>query len=405
MSNLAFIKYNNLLLLKYSPDNGADWIYDKFDNGDICRVKRTFNFTKDHLFNRDPYSGEEDIESLGYVIFVLAEIHGEYYKFDRSVLGLDVNLYMHRDIKFKKKMFMAKYNKSIFRVFNKIVNEDIRIGNAVDDIPVEVFKELIDNFPSRTELEKYVKARVSSTIREYVENSEDSKAEYEKYMNRYVKSFKGDNLLNTFAKNEERKYKAILFKLKKMLDDEINYTENQWQKEILQIIQLIYPKYIRAYDEVQIKDIYHNKKRRLDFLLVDSNGNIDIVEIKKPFDNKILSRTRYRDNYVPLRELSGSIMQVEKYIFYLNKWGKDGEKKLTEKFSEDLPNDFEIKIINPGAIIIMGRENNLTLAQLEDFEVIKRKYKNVVDIITYDELIKRIKQIIHKYNTLAENVS
>ena len=181
-----------------------------------------------------------------------------------------------------------------------------------------------------------------------------------------------------------------------MLDDEINYTENQWQKEILQIIQLIYPKYIRAYDEVQIKDIYHNKKRRLDFLLVDSNGNIDIVEIKKPFDNKILSRTRYRDNYVPLRELSGSIMQVEKYIFYLNKWGKDGEKKLTEKFSEDLPNDFEIKIINPGAIIIMGRENNLTLAQLEDFEVIKRKYKNVVDIITYDELIKRIKQIIRR---------
>lgn len=76
-------------------------------------------------------------------------------------------------------------------------------------------------------------------------------------------------------------------------------------------------------------------------------------------------------------------MQIEKYIFYLNKWGKKGEEVLTKKYKDELPKGFSIKITNPGGIIIMGRENNLSPSQKQDFEVIKRKYKNVLDIITY----------------------
>ncbi|MHB8279721.1 MAG: Shedu immune nuclease family protein, partial [Candidatus Humimicrobiaceae bacterium] len=155
--------------------------------------------------------------------------------------------------------------------------------------------------------------------------------------------------------------------------------------------------YIAAFDEVTINDIY-NKKRKLDFILVDSNGNIDVVEIKRPFNKSIVSQNKYRDNYIPLRELSGSVMQIEKYVFYLNKWGIKGEEILTKKFKNDLPKNFRIKIINPGGLIIMGRENDLTNEQLADFEVIKRKYINIIDIITYDELILRIEKLIDKFN-------
>lgn len=42
----------------------------------------------------------------------------------------------------------------------------------------------------------------------------------------------------------------------------------------------------------------------------------------------------------------------------------------------------------------MGRDHNLSQAQLADFEVVKRKYKNILDILTYDELIRRLKFII-----------
>jgi hypothetical protein len=104
-----------------------------------------------------------------------------------------------------------------------------------------------------------------------------------------------------------------------------------------------------------------------------------------------MTKGAYRDNFIPLRELSGTVMQIEKYIYYLNRWSYAGEKKLTEKYKEVLPANFQIKITNPGGIIIMGREHNLTAEQKLDFEVVKRKYKHVLDIITYDNLLQRLK--------------
>lgn len=53
-------------------------------------------------------------------------------------------------------------------------------------------------------------------------------------------------------------------------------------------------------------------------------------------------------------------MQIEKYIYYLNKSGKNGEKSLTKKYKDKLPTDLEIKITNPNGMIIMGRDTILT---------------------------------------------
>jgi hypothetical protein len=180
-----------------------------------------------------------------------------------------------------------------------------------------------------------------------------------------------------------------------MLKNSDQYNEKQWQKEILHIILLIFPKYIHVFKEVPVKDVY-NKTRKLDFLLVDSSGYADIIEIKKPFGSCIVSKNEYRGNHIPLRELSGTVMQLEKYIFYLNKWGVIGEKYLSSKYKNKLPNNFKIRITNPGGLIIMGRSNLLNNHQKEDFEVIRRKYKNVIDIMSYDDLIHRLENIIGK---------
>lgn len=150
-----------------------------------------------------------------------------------------------------------------------------------------------------------------------------------------------------------------------------------------------------------IKDYYTNPlktiTRYIDLLLVDSNGNVDVIEIKKPFDNCIISKSRYRDNYTPMKELSGTIMQVEKYIFHLNKWGIEGEKALSKRYKGNLPLWFKIRITNPKGIVILGRNNNLSEEQLFDLEIIKRKYSNLVDIITYDDLIHRLENLLEKY--------
>ena len=166
----------------------------------------------------------------------------------------------------------------------------------------------------------------------------------------------------------------------------------------MQIILLLYPKYIHVFKEAPVRDTYNNANRNIDYLLVDSSGNTDIIEIKKPFDKRIVTVRTYRDNYIPLRELSGTVMQIEKYIFYLNKWGRKGEDKLTAYYKDKLAENFKIKITNPSGIIIMGRKKGMTNEQLQDFEVIKRKYKNVIDIITYDDLLERLEFTISQWS-------
>ena len=160
-------------------------------------------------------------------------------------------------------------------------------------------------------------------------------------------------------------------------------------------VLLINP-YITILSDVEIKSPYANssEKKKLDYLFIDSNGYVDIVEIKKPHDNELLYRSKERDNYVPIKHLSSAVMQTEKYIFYLTRWGERGEEELNKKHLDKIPSGLKIKIINPKGMIIMGRENSFKSEQKQDFEIIKRQYKNVIEIITYDDLIQRIKNQI-----------
>ncbi len=98
-------------------------------------------------------------------------------------------------------------------------------------------------------------------------------------------------------------------------------------------------------------------------------------------------------------------MQIEKYIFHLNKSGRKGEQKLTAHCQKKgiIPKDFEIKITNPGGIIIIGRTQGLTDEQYQDFEVIKRKYKNIIDIMTYDDLIERLNRTINCWKNVSNS--
>jgi len=56
-----------------------------------------------------------------------------------------------------------------------------------------------------------------------------------------------------------------------------------------------------------------------------------------------------------------------------------------------------VKITNPKAIVVAGRSNTLSPPQLFDLELIKRKYANIVDILSYDDLLSRLSRIIEKF--------
>ena len=155
---------------------------------------------------------------------------------------------------------------------------------------------------------------------------------------------------------------------------------------------------------VRIADCYSNPgavgHRYIDLALVDAAGNLDVIEIKRPHGDRLLANGRYRSNGVPTRELSGAIMQAEKYIFHLSKWGVAGEEALNRKYAAELPQDMRIQVTNPKAILILGRDRDASGSPLlepslrHDFEIIRRKYANVMDIMTYDDLLARLDNII-----------
>lgn len=401
------ITTDNKLLIVYEPENGESWVEDKFSTNEEAPINRCFYFTQEDLF--------EKRNSCTYV-FVLGNLCVDgYFLIRKEILHLSFNLLLHKDIKFSSKTFLATGSISIFKRIDSLINEPIIIGgDREDSIPLTEFKKLLKSFPTRTTLLHYANARITGILKDYFETMTDAQLQLERHLSRL------GSIENTIQTNQDElgraipeplrryesiKYRYLLDEMKAMLDRAEEYNESLWQTKILQMILLLFPKYLYALKELVIHDSSTNPdriiNRRIDFALIDTNGNLDIIEIKKPFSSATLAQI-YRDNYIPKRELSGAIMQVEKYIFYLQKWGYQGEKYILQNRVVELANCQRINLTNPKGMVIIGRSNQLTEREKLDFEIIRRKYSNIMDIITYDDLVNRLENIIKKFEVPNE---
>ena len=319
---VSFRRDRDRVILIYTPEfpEGAEWTTNKLNKGKDITIKKTFKFSPKQLLEIKPPELDEDDpfsnEEYETAYFLYAEADDEYFRIVKGVLTDQIQIYISKEIDFDTKLFVADSDISIFNTIASLTKEDIYIGgehpNALSKI---AFEELIKKFPTTHEKKLYAKSRVATILRHYINNIRDAENAYNRYMDKKV-SATGINLIQMFQESEVFKYETILDKLKYMLDHEKDYLERQWQIEILEIILLIYPKYINVFQNVSIF-VPNAHDRYLDYLLVDSNGHIDIIEIKKPFDHCIVTESGYRNNHVPLRELSGAIMQIEKYFVFL----------------------------------------------------------------------------------------
>jgi len=389
---IDFLKRDDLLLMRYIPDRGeANWLVEPLQSeNEISLSRKAFNVRKE-IYRTDIEDGEHGMDPCYY--FVVGLLDGVYYRMDRRFLGIEYDLYIDKSLTFRRTTFVAETNIPIFRGFNDYGFTVLRIGGEHPDaLPKAVFEEMLKQFPNAYELKKYARARVSSMIRNYVPINTDFEAQYHRYRDR-KESAKGNQPKEIFGEYEADKFAVLVEKIGAMLGNAESYSETQWQKEIVQVIQLLYPKYLKAFREAPVWDSLAGKDRSIDFLLVDASGYVDAIEIKKPFAECIVTSNRYRDNHVPMRELSGTVMQLEKYLYHLSRWGEAGERRLNERFAKELPDGLRLKIVNPSGMIIMGRDIALTPDQKADFEVIRRKYRNVMEIMTYDDMLRRLKTI------------
>ncbi|MCK5510391.1 DUF4263 domain-containing protein [Candidatus Parcubacteria bacterium] len=388
--NIEIKKEKNKIFLYYHIED-TEWLLDVLDE---YKIKQTFLLAKKlTVFGKDIIKLE------------IAKLRGDYYCFYKRVLDINYNVYFAKDYLLETKYFViSNYVRpvSIFKAIEKINDNRNSIyigGNKDGSIPFEIFNEMIKKFPNSYELMLYKQSRIEIILEDYLSKNKSYSDKYQKYL-----KLKEDRELNRVltgidVKLDLKRVKFLKEELEQKLNNPVGLNENEWQKIIFEIIKLLYPKYILVLNKIEVKDPYYNgsgkaktDKREIDIALLDVDGNVDIIEIKIP-DVHILSNIEYRNNFYPLRELSGAVMQLEKYIFYLNKGGIKLEQKIKKKYSSRLPKKFDIKIVNPRGIIIAGRSDKWDERQKKDFEIIKRKYKNFVDILTYDDLLSRLSNL------------
>ena len=408
--NIAVRKTENELVFEYTPQNGIEYL--KKWKADLNEDELEDASDGLNIWAHKIYPGYNEIQfpSDDKALFPVASIEGEYYKIKQDVFNLKHSFYFSKDLPFSIGLFLCQqngYRESVLGVIDEMVQSDIYIEtdeekcSEQNHIPFESYKQLLDLFPKRAETQKYYRSRICGILSEYLSDSDSRVKEYEIFMekkNRKLSEIKkasgffDEDMFRQMQKHKFDLVRASREWLLYALDNAEALTEGVFQERILNVILSLFPKYIAAVREVKVDGIDEHDKIP-DFLLIDSSGTVDVLEIKKP-DKDLLRKTMYRNNYCPSCELSGAAVQIEKYIVCLQRTANKWEKASPTKIKTILPEGMKLQIINPYGMILMGRSTNMDTQQKKDFEIIRRHYMHIVDIISYDDLLSRIDSIL-----------
>ena len=385
-------------------------------DGDGCGLKNTFRLCRQDLLgsiidiSTIVEQANFDENEYGEISFYVAKENNGYWDFhDRIFYDAKVQISLDLTEDIKAKWFVADRNISIIAKLNKCGFTPLIIGGQAENaLSLEIYNAFLKAFPTTYELTRYSEARIEQLVGDFFNDSRKWINLYEAYMERRQRISMPSRVEENstprekrlvLAPDESNKYKRVEEYLSDKLESGITYHETGWQKEIEPILPLIFPKYIAVLPNVEIP-IPLRHKIKPDIILVDYDGFLTVVELKTP-TKYCLSGSLYRKNFTPSKEFSNSIVQIEKYIFALSRWGEDGEKILMENYRDQLSLLGKVHITNPKGMLIIGRSNEFDTQQRQDFEIIKKQYSNIVEILTYDDLIRRLRNLHEFYSSEA----
>ena len=380
------IKEKERIILKYQPFGGDEWLEKAInEKQEDITISKRYNFSYKDYLGKDEYD---------YHLFCLATKSDKYYFIRKEILKVSFDVYIDENYPINNKMFeIVLNNMNSFGAINMVFHkEKLYIGGDKEDIPSEDFQEIIDKFPTYYEKDLYLKSRIEEILKSYFHFTKS----YTQKLNDFVtkKNITKSSILNDFNVYDIEKYELILQHLKEMIKRYNTYTERMWQNEILKIITLIMPQYIFTLNSISIK-IKPKERKQIDIVLVNANGNIDLIEIKRYDDGNLIGKNPdSRNNYKPSSNLSSAIVQAEKYAYLCNVYNEKVTKEIEKKVKNKYNIDFKVNIINPKTLIIMGNSKDMNTKKKEDFELIRRMYANVIDIITYEDLVNRLENLI-----------
>lgn len=423
MKSFELIKSDSELLVRYIPSFNNDLISAKLgiefnENGGLVkyredelphhlkhlrpssshgltvRIKHVFIFSQADLVDGET---TEDVFT-----FRLGKRYADCYLISGRVLDIQQDVLIGAEVNIGLNFFASGYEKrtSVFKMVSEMLNANerqIRIGTQDEgSIPIEEYEALLQEFPNTTRLKHYGEKTIESCLQDYLTFKKDYSSVFSKSFRNKGRKTRPTTSLSLEAIDSFRleALSEAAGMLKQMINEGECIPERDWQEGLIGLLPLLFPQYVAVLSEVPIKDVITGKIRKIDYLLIDASGNADVIEIKKAFAKRhLLMAGKYRDNYVPARELRGGVFQIEKYIHLLLNWGNAGEKTLTEKYHDKLPDGVKIRFLSPRGLLIMGH-CELNEEERRDFDLIRRQYSRVTDIITYDDLLDRLDRMI-----------
>lgn len=390
------INNQNQVVLIYCPDFEWDSVIEYINTNYDFNIKK-YSFNHEDIIEIDNEYCE--------IVLLFAVKDGEYYKIDKHILSTKFDVYIDKVSTLNKnKLIVGKsYNsRGGSNVFEKIekarkVDSPLYIGGEKGNISADEFNLICDNFPNRYEVDLYYNSRVDLFLSRYFDDTINYNEKFQKYLLKkdQENDLKNKSDFNAIKQYDISKYEVILEWFQNNIDKA--YSESEWKDKITEILMLLFPNYIGYEREVYIKLNSNDRKKKneyLDYMLIKSNGSIDLIEVKKPDGYSVISASTDHSNYFSTSSLTKTIMQIEKYIYNIQRNAEQNEANFNEKYMEKYENGFKFRIINPRGIIIYGRTKGLNKQQLNDLEVIRRMYSNIIEIYTYDDLLKMLKMQI-----------
>ncbi|MBI2966266.1 MAG: DUF4263 domain-containing protein [Bacteroidetes bacterium] len=205
-----------------------------------------------------------------------------------------------------------------------------------------------------------------------------------------------EQLLATKYKNADKKVRFVTrtkIKIDKLAVDNViaefekllieATSEADWGKFLLKNLFLVDSKYIKA---IQQLNVVLAGARKVDFGLVDYQGHLDIFEIKRP-TSKLLSTEQDRGNFYFHTDIIKALTQAEKYLYQA-----EGKRDTLEK-DILIERDTSVKVIKPRAILLIGQTAQLDTEKKKiDFRILRNSLKNI-EIVMFDELLDRLKNL------------
>lgn len=389
----------SLLIDKVNNNNGVEdiWIVDSNNKNDrklvfsFNKKEKTliYYFGKGHCVNsiliEDCVSLPKFFAEKGYFK------QGIGYYLDKMMFGIKIKKILiskNKDNSFIKNELIIKHD-SLLELQKGISNINTESKKDKSDYVNNFFHNLFPNNFKKVEDSSSKRAKKMLRILDASIIEHLSPDDIERFLDffeillktKYSSQASRDNLLNLAKiKVDDIAIDEIIFKFEHLMSTDSS--ESVWGKFLEKNLFLLDSKYIKSISQL---NLVLASARNVDFGLIDSYGYLDIFEIKKP-NTKLLAINKDRGNYYWSTDAVKAITQAEKYLY-------NAEKKaptLVDDIERE-KNGLKVKIVKPRAILLMGNTDQLNdPAKFDDFKILRDSLKNI-EIITYDELLIRLK--------------